>query len=256
MAFSAAASAGLVDDPCHIMPASVAECWWRPFRKVGDATVLHVDLTPHVAREAEAWAWLDEEEQARWQRYQHDGPRRRFALCRAALRAVLCRQLDCRNEQLVFGASDHGKPYVVVQGKPAPISFNVSHSGAHGLIAFAAAGRLGVDVEERSTPRDLDGLIRSVLGPDEQADLALAHGCNKLYLFFNFWTIKEALIKALGLGLSLDMSQFEIPSAMRHGGTTSIFQFPQLPTVRWRLEDLGNEHFAAAIACELDPDSN
>ena len=256
MAFSAAASAGLVGDPCHIMPASVVECWWRPFRTVDRATVLHVNLTPHTAREAEAWAWLDEEEQARWQRYQHDGSRRRFALCRAALRAVLCRQLDCRNEQLAFGASDHGKPYAVVQGVAAPVSFNVSHSGAHGLIAVAAAGRLGVDVEERRAPRDLDGLISSVLRPDEQAELALASGCRKLHLFFNFWTIKEALIKALGLGLSLDMSQFEIPSAMRHGETMIIFQFPQMPTVRWRLEDLGNEHFAAAIAHELAPDSN
>ena len=217
---------------------------------------MHVDLTPHAAREAEALAWLDKEEQARWRRYQYDGPRRRFALCRAALRAVLCRQLDCRNEQLAFGASDHGKPYAVVQGEVASVSFNVSHSGAHGLITFAAAGRLGVDVEERRTPRDLDGLISSVLGPDEQAELALARGCRKLHLFFNFWTIKEALIKALGLGLSLDMSQFEIPSAMRQGKATSIFQFPQMPTVRWRLEDLGNEHFAAAIAHELAPDSN
>ena len=256
MVFSAAASAGLVDDPCHIMPASVAGCWWRPFRTVGCATVIHVDLTPHAAREAEAWAWLDEEEQARWQRYQHDGPRRRFALCRAALRDMLCSQLGCRNEQLAFGAADHGKPYAVVQGGAAPISFNVSHSGAHGLIAVAAAGRLGVDVEERNSPRDLDGLISSVLGPDEQAELALARGCHKLHLFFNFWTIKEALIKALGLGLSFDMSQFEIPSAMRRGKTTSIFQFPQMPTVRWRLEDLGNEYFAAAIAHELAPDSN
>ena len=238
------------------MPDSIAECWWRPFRKVGHATVLHVDLMAHAAREAEAWAWLDEEERARWQRYQHDGSRRRFALCRAALRAVLCSQLGCRNEQLAFGASDHGKPYAVVQGVAAPVSFNVSHSGAHGLIGVARAGRLGVDVEERRAPRDLDGLISSVLGPDEQAELALERGCHKLRLFFNFWTIKEALIKALGLGLSLDMSQFEIPSAMRRGKTTSIFRFPQMPTVRWRLEDLGNEHFAAAIAHELAPDSN
>ena len=238
------------------MPNPVAECWWRPFRKVGRATVLHVDLTAHADREVEAWAWLDEEERARWQRYQHDGTRRRFALCRAALRVVLCGQLDCRNEQLAFSVSDHGKPYAVVQGEAAPVSFNVSHSGAHGLIAVAAAGRLGVDVEERNTPRDLDGLISSVLGPNEQAELALASGCHKLHLFFNFWTIKEALIKALGLGLSLDMSGFEIPLAMRHGETTSIFQFPQMPTVRWRLEDLGNERFAAAIAHELDPDPN
>ena len=68
--------------------------------------------------------------------------------------------------------------------------------------------------------------------------------------------MKEALIKALGLGLSLDMSRLEIPPAMRRGKRTGIFRFPEAPTARWRLDDLGNEHFAAAIACELDRDSH
>ena len=238
------------------MPTSVAECWWQPFSKVGHAAVVHVDLTPHAAREAAALTWLDEKEQAHRQRYLHRGPRHRFALCRAALRALLCRRLGCRNERLAFGSSDHGKPYALVRGNPAPISFNVSHSGDHGLIALAEEGRLGVDVEERLPRRDLDGLIETVLGPDEQARLALAHGYRKLHLFYFFWTLKEALVKALGLGLSLDMSRFEIPPAMRQGGTTCTFQFPQTPTIRWRLKDLGNERFAAAIAHELDLDSH
>ena len=112
-----------------------------------------------------------------------------------------------------------------------------------------------MDVEERGPRRHLDELISAALGPAEQAELALARGSCKLHLFFHLWTMKEALIKALGLGLYLDMSRLEIPLAMRHGMRTSIFRFPEVPTVRWRLEDLGNEHFAAAIACELDRDS-
>lgn len=237
------------------MPASIAESWWRWFRKVGAASVIHVNLTPDAAREADALGWLNEEEQSCWQRYRHAGSRRRFALCRAALRAILCSQLGCRNEQLGFGVSDHGKPYAIVDGIPASIRCNVSHSGEHGLIAFATEGRLGVDVEERSRPRDLDGLIESVMSADEQAELARAHGRHKLDLFWNFWTIKEALIKALGVGLALDMSRLEIPLAMRHGKMTSTFRFAHLPTIRWRLEVLGNENFAAAIAHELEPDS-
>ena len=238
------------------MPGSVTECWWSPFREVGKATVLHVGLAPDAAREAAALAWLDQEEQSRWRRFRHDGARRRFALCRAALRAILCSQLGCRNRQLAFGASRHGKPYALVKGKPAPIGFNVSHGSAHGLIAFAAEGRLGVDVEEPSPTRDLDGLIGSVMGPRERAELALAHGNHRLHLFYRLWTVKEALIKALGSGFSLDVSRFEIPSAMRRGMKASLFQFPHIPAVRWWLEDLGNEHFAAAIAHELPPDSH
>ncbi len=195
---------------------------------------------------------LDEQEQARWRRYQHAGARRRFALCRAALRVMLCDQLGCRNEQLTFGAAQYGKPFALVQGIPASVSFNVTHSGNHGLIAFAPTGRLGVDIEERVSRRDLDRLITTVLGPAEQAELALARGYHKLHVFFSLWTMKEALIKALGRGFSLDPSRFEIPLDMCRSAKTSIFQFPHLPTIKWRLENLGTEHFAAAIAHEMD----
>ena len=238
------------------MPASGAQCWWRPFRKIGSVAVHHVELAPDTAREALALSWLDQEERSRWQRFRHEGARRRFALCRAALRSILCGRLGCPNQQLAFGASHLGKPYAVVEGKPVPVGFNVSHSSTHGLIAFAAEGRLGVDVEERSPERDLDGLIRSVMGPSERAELALACGNQRLHLFYLLWTVKEALIKALGTGLSWDVSQFEIPLAMRRGMKTSLFQFPHIPAVRWWLEDLGNEHFAAAVAHELPPDSH
>ena len=232
------------------------DCWWRPFRKIGSAAVTYVDLSPHATREADALACFDEKEQSRWKRYRHAGSRRRFALCRAALRVVLCRQLGCRNERLAFAVSSYGKPFALVDGTPATISFSVSHGGGHGLIALAPEGRLGVDVEERVPRRDLDELTRTVLGPGELAEFALARESHKLHLFYNLWTIKEALVKALGTGLSSGMSEFEIPLGMRRGTTKSIFRFPGMPEVRWRLKDLGNENFAAAIAHELAPGSD
>ena len=117
----------------------------------------------------------------------------------------------------------------MVRGKPANINFNVSHSGEHGLIAVAAEGRLGVDVEERTDRRDLDGLIATMLGPHEQAMLRSASSSRKRHLFFEFWAVKEALIKAVGLGLSLDMSRFELPPAKRRGMRTAEFRFPRCP---------------------------
>ena len=196
--------------------------------------------------------WLNEEEQARWHQYPLPGPRRRFALCRAALRAVLCRQLGCSNKRLTFGSSFYGKPFALVDEAPATISFNLSHSGQHGLIAFASQGRLGVDVEERVVRRDFDDLSEAVFGPHERSIIAFARGCDKVQLFFRLWTIKEALTKALGMGFSFDVSQFEVPSALRQG-RMSIFRFPQLPEVRWRVEYIGNKEFSAAIAHEVAP---
>lgn len=243
-----------LDDYLIAGPASIKECWWRLFEKTGDVVVLHVDLTPDTGREKKALSWLDRAERARWRRYRHARPQRQFALCRAALRAVLCERLGCRNEQLAFGASKHGKPFAVLNEAPAPVSFSVSHSGRHGLIALAPSGRLGVDVEERVARHDPDGEIRTIFAPKERDELASASGDRKIHLFFALWTMKEALIKALGTGFALDMSRFEIPPQMYLGANASVFSFPHLPTVRWRLDNLGNDLFAAAVAHELVPD--
>ena len=231
------------------MPAA-ARCWWRPHRNVGAAEVTYVDLTPHAEREAFAFDLLDAEERARWARFRYDGPRRRFALCRAALRALLCERLGRPNERLRFEASEHGKPFALVDGEAQRVSFNVSHSGAHGLIALAAEGRLGVDVEERAPRRDMELLVRSVLTPDEQARLAGLGERDKMYAFYDLWTMKEALLKALGTGLSVDMADFEAPLAARAGAGGVAFRFPRLPDVEWRVARVGNEQFAAAVAHE------
>lgn len=230
-------------------------CWWRPFKGVGEIAVFHVDLIPDKGREVEALTWLDGEERTRWERFQSPVAQRRYVLCRAALRAVLCRQIGCPNESLAFEAAKHGKPFGLVNGQPASISFNVSHSGNHGLIAIAPKGRLGVDVEGRAPRRNLENLIEGVFSPREKAELESVDGCQQLHMFFRFWTIKEALVKAHGKGLSMKVAELEIPEDMRHGATKSIGQFAQIPETWWCLEDLGTKEFAAAIAYEVSPSS-
>lgn len=227
---------------------------YLPYHESTGALVFHVDLEPDAFREAQALKQLDATEHARLQRFRHPRRRREFVLCRAALRALLCQRLGCRNFELAFAASRHGKPYAVVDGIPNPVSFNVSHSEKHGLIALAAAGRIGVDVEERSRRHDPDGELRTVFAPAEQAELARATGPRKLHLFVTLWTMKEALVKGVGEGLARDTSTFEIPSPMYRGVRSTVFRFPDAPSVGWRLENIGNSRFAAALACEVRAD--
>ena len=219
---------------------------------MGRVTVLHVDLAPAPDREWAALACLDEGELLRWSRFEYSGPRRQFVLTRAALRAVLCKQLACRNDELAFGVSPHGKPFAKVRDQRADISFSVSHGGWHGLIALAPEGRLGVDIEERVERRRLDLLIDAVLGAEERAEVTSARGSEQRHLFFRLWTMKEALMKAHGSGMKLDATTFEIPRAMRRTDARGTLVLPQLPDVTWRLDDLGEERFAAAIAHEVD----
>ena len=80
----------------------------------------------------------------------------------------------------------------------------------------------------------------------------MTHGHEKTHLFFRLWTIKEALIKAHGMGFVLDVASFEVPPDMRNGAAKTAMRLPQLPQVTWQVEDLGNERFATAIAHELN----
>ena len=115
------------------MNASGAVCWYMPVKVVKKGLVVHIDLSETAGSERE-----------RRKRFLFDGPRRRFALCRAALRAIPRNRLDYQNGQLAFESAKYGKPVALVDGMLALISFKVSHSGEHGLMAFAPEGRLGV----------------------------------------------------------------------------------------------------------------
>lgn len=232
------------------MRTPVSEGWWSAFRTVGAADVLHVSLNPHWKHEAVAATLLNSEEQQRADRFLYQGPRRRYVLLRAALRSLLCDRLGCGNDDLSFRTMEHGKPYAVVRGAPASVQFNASDSGEHGLIAIAPSGRVGIDVEERSAGRDLDGLAEMVFAPEERAATITAAAERKVERFYRLWTIKEALVKALGTGLYLDVSSFQVPVSILRGEAGAKFRFPQLPDVEWWVEDLGTGDFAAAIAHE------
>ena len=221
--------------------------WWSPWREAEGATIVHVDLAPDESHESRALALLDDEERARSCRFLSLRAKRQFVLCRAALRIALSERLGCSNRQLAFGYLEHGKPFAVVDRRRATVGFNVSHSGGHGLIAFAKNEWLGVDVEERVPGRDFEGIGSLVYGPAERQLLALAAGNHKMHLFFRLWSMKEALIKAIGSGFSLNPSRFEVPESMLQGSRSSLFRFPHAPSTAWRLLDLGEARFAAAL---------
>ena len=246
---AASTRATIVGIPAKMRPTDTR--WWRHWREVEGVTVLHVDCTHDANREAHAFDLLDEREKKRWASFLLKDAQRQFALCRAALRIVLSERLGCSNGQLSFGYFEHGKPFARVNGRQASVGFNVSHSGRHGLIGLTDHDRLGVDVEERVLRSDLDEIGASVYGATERRCLANTRGRGKVHLFFRLWSMKEALIKALGCGFSLNPSRFEVPGPVLHGGRADVFRFPHAPSDAWRLLDLGEPRFAAAIAYRL-----
>jgi 4'-phosphopantetheinyl transferase len=220
---------------------------WHHWRTVDAIRIFHVDLNRHPAHEAQAEIWLDVPERARRDRFRVLHAKRAFILCRAALRELLCESLSCANETLSFSVHAYGKPYAIVNGSAQGVAFNVSHSGAHGLVALGASAPVGVDVEERSLKQDLDGIAKRVFTATEQAALSARGGEVKRLLFYRLWTMKEALMKASGQGFSLGPASFAVLEPALAGQPATL----RLPTDEprsWTVVDLGVDAFAAALA--------
>ena len=145
-------------------------------------------------------AELSPEELARAERFRAEGARRSFVAVRGELRRVLGARLGVAAADVALAVDEHGRPWV--EGA----SFNVSHSGAVGLIAVAGAGRrVGVDVEQVRPGMDVGAVAARFFHPDEAAAIA-----GRRDAFFRCWTRKEAVVKALGLGLNHPLDRFVV----------------------------------------------
>lgn len=166
---------------------------------------------------------LDDEERARAARFHFDRDRRTYIAAHALVRSVLAVRTGIAPARLRFIAGARGKPElaagqmpVLPDGRPA-LRFNLSHTREAVAVAVStdpacAAVDLGVDIEAADRLGDYDARIaRSFFAEDEAAALeALPTAAERARRFLTLWTLKEAVIKTTGQGLSQKLSGFSI----------------------------------------------
>ena len=153
-------------------------------------------------------ALLSQDEHERMARLVFDRDRRAFLLTRALVRTTLSRYASISPAEWQFVANVHGRPEILGRPPGAPdLRFNISHT--NGLIACAVTiGReVGVDVEQvhRRLSHDIVGRF---FAPAEVTDLRRLPLAEQERVFFDYWTLKEAYIKARGFGLALPLGDF------------------------------------------------
>jgi 4'-phosphopantetheinyl transferase len=174
---------------------------------------VHIDLLHTANADALAKldayrAWLSPDEHARMARFVFDRDRRAFLLTRALVRTTLSRYTSVAPADWQFIANAHGRPEILDRPAGVPdLRFNLSHTD--GLIACAVTiGReVGVDVEHigRHLTHDVAGRF---FAPAEVTDLKRLSEADQHRVFFDYWTLKEAYIKARGFGLALPLGDF------------------------------------------------
>ncbi|WP_019988570.1 4'-phosphopantetheinyl transferase family protein [Rudanella lutea] len=181
---------------CH----SSVSAPWQPGQPLVPApdtiSVFRMPLPTEAATVALWETLLQPTERERADRFRFPADRHRFVVGRGLFR-LLAGVLSGQNPADVrVDTSPTGKPFL--PDSPT-VHLNVSHSGAWIVLAVGCVP-VGVDVEFMRSDVDVSDLFSSILSPAEQR--ALVQSPDAQTLFYQFWTRKEALMKATGQGMN------------------------------------------------------
>lgn len=150
---------------------------------------------------------LPADERERFHRYRHPLAACQFLAGRLLIRRWLeaVAGTPAAGWQLVEGL--RGRP--AIAHPPSPWSFNLAHSGGFVACVLSLVPDVGVDLEHLDRRPMARDLVRRFCSPMEIADIERQPGTERDRRFLTYWTLKEAYLKARGLGISVHLADVE-----------------------------------------------
>mmetsp|Transcript_26452 Transcript_26452/g.66558 ORF Transcript_26452/g.66558 Transcript_26452/m.66558 type:complete len:304 (-) Transcript_26452:89-1000(-) len=199
---------------------------------------------PDLQEWAACLAAVQSEEQARIGRFKFKRDAKTALVGRLCLRLLVKKHLGLQNSEIVLARSKENKPFLVgPEGWTSPLpgfQFNISHHGDFVAAASESSCLCGVDVmkievsgTDKSVPRFLESFT-GVYTPLEWKVVHSAAGLTtvpagweaagvldkreflQLAQFYRLWTLKEAFIKAIGIGFGFDLLRAEFRQDIKH----------------------------------------
>jgi len=144
---------------------------------------------------------LSEQEREQCRRFHFPDDSHHYLVSHALVRYALSAYLDIRPHEWVFSLSDHGRPELANPGVP-PIRFNLSHTKGLAACVVNLSGDCGVDVEKIVARHNPVGVAKRMFSTAEYEHMLQLYGHEQLEYFFTRWTLREAYVKARGIGIS------------------------------------------------------
>ncbi len=190
---------------------------WDPRRMPGDPPPLPRGAEDPVVNLidldtcAEEWIALFDApgtlEHARARSFLREVDRRRYRSSWACARAILALYTGQPARELAFERGPRGKPALAGASR---LCFSLSRSGALMLLALHGDHEVGVDLERADQHMVSEAVLERVLGGGERRFLGSLPAREQSRAFLQFWTLKEAVLKATGEGLSRDPVEIQI----------------------------------------------
>ena len=104
-----------------------------------------------------------------------------------------------------YHRNEHGKPYLT---ETPEIYVNWSHSGDY-VICAVADREVGIDLQKMDR-EPKENLIRKALTEEEQKFYRSVPKTERKKLFYQYWSVKESFLKALGTGFYTSLQTFQV----------------------------------------------
>jgi 4'-phosphopantetheinyl transferase len=189
-------------------------------------------------------ALLSPTEAARNARFVFETDRHRDLVARALVRTSLSRYSAVEPHSWVFRTGSYGRPEIVEPARMRALRFSLTHTD--GLVALAVTFHrdIGLDAEQLGRRNCGLDIAPRFFAPVELEDLRATPAEQQHQRFLEYWTLKEAYIKAVGAGLSMQLDSFAMrltnPPVIMFANAqddSSLWQFARL--------DLSGQHVVA-----------
>lgn len=153
-------------------------------------------------------AVLSDAELRRNARFHFEEDRRRDLATRVLVRETLSRYWPVAPAAWRFRVGESGKPEVAWPAEAGFLRFNLSHTAGLVVCIVAANRDVGIDVEDLERSLKIDAIARRFFSQPENRALARLPAPSRRLRFFQYWTLKEAYLKARGVGISEALDTF------------------------------------------------
>lgn len=199
---------------------------------------------------------LSEQEREQCQRFRFPEDSHHYLVSHALVRNVLSKYVEISPDGWVFSRSDHGRPEVANPGLP-PIRFNLSHTKGLAACVVTLSSDCGIDVEKIYARHNPIGVAKRMFSSSEYEHMRQLNGRMQLEYFFTRWTLREAYVKARGIGISFPTRKlsFDIESSNDINIEFQAEIEDSSNDWQFQLLSLTNEHISA-IAIRREYNSN
>jgi 4'-phosphopantetheinyl transferase len=181
-------------------------------------------------------AMLSQDERTRAGRFLLERHRRQFVIAHGLVRTALSRHVPAVSpDAWSFVTNRYGRPFIAGPQTESPLFFSLSHTDGCVACVVSVNECVGVDVEATDRKCAHREIAEFVFSPEEVGALCALPPAELIDRFFDYWTLKEAYIKARGMGLHLPLDQFTM--VIGPGGAVGISFAPGFDdtATRWTL---------------------